>query len=177
VELRGSSLDSAAFLLALAAIGLAALAFLATRNGAALVMCAILLAGLVAGRLIGVAGTTLLVAALGLGAVLWIVWIDPIAGPRRTSAIAHFTGGALAAWALGQTLRRRGWRLWAEATIVAVAALTVGWELAEWAGDRILETSLVPNRADSALDILFGCLGGLAGLGLAGLSSLRGASG
>jgi hypothetical protein len=137
-------------------------------------MCAILLAGLLAGRLIGIAGTTLLVVALVLGAVLWIVWIDPVAGPRRTSAIAHFTGGALAAWALGQTLHRRGWRHWAEATLIAVAALTVGWEVAEWAGDRVLETSLVPDRTDSALDIFFGCLGGLAGLGVAGFLSLRG---
>ena len=177
MELRRSELDAAAFMLALAAIGLAALAFLATRNGAALVMCAILLAGLVAGRLIGVAGTTLLFAALVLGAVLWIVWIDPVAGPRRTSAIAHGTGGALAGWALGQTLRRRGWRLWAEAAFVAVVALTIGWELAEWAGDRALDTSLVPNRTDSALDVFFGCLGGLAGVGVAGLLSSRGDNG
>jgi hypothetical protein len=177
VELRRSELDAAAFLLALAAIGLASLAFLATRNGAALVMCAILLAGLVAGRLIGIAGVTLLLVALGLGAVLWIVWIDPVAGPRRTSAIAHGAGGALAGWALGQTLRCRGWRLWAEAAMLAVVALTIGWEVAEWAGDRVLDTALVPNRADSALDILFGCLGGLAGVGVAGLISSRADSG
>ena len=177
MELRRSELDGAAFLLALAAIGLATLAFLLTRNGAALIMCSILLAGLVAGRAAGIAGGTLLLVALGLGAVLWIVWIDPVAGPRRTSAIAHFTGGALVAWALGQTLKRRGFGSWAETTIVVVAALTVGWEIAEIAGDRLLDTALVPNRADSALDIFFGCLGGLAGVGAAGFLSLKGDSG
>ena len=171
MELRRHELDNAAFLLALAAIGLASLAFIATRNGAALVMCAILLAGLVAGRLVGVAGTTLLLVALVLGVVLWFVWIDPVAGPRRTSAIAHGTGGALVGWALGQTLRRRGVRFWAEVALLAVVALTVGWEIAEWAGDRVLDTALVPNRADSALDIFFGCFGGLAGIGIAGLLS------
>ena len=177
VEAERPSLDGAAFLLALAAIGIAALAFVATRNGAALIMCSILLAGLVAGRVAGIAGGTLLLVALGLGAVLWIVWIDPVAGPRRTSAIAHFTGGALVAWALGQTLKARGFRHWAEATIVVVAALTVGWEIAEIIGDRVLDTALVPNRTDSALDIFFGCLGGLAGLGVAGFLSLRADSG
>jgi hypothetical protein len=177
MELRRADLDAAAFALALGAIGLATFGFLVNANGAALIMCGICLAGLVVGRLVGVAGGTLLVVALGLTVVLWIVWVDPLAGPRKTSALAHFTGGGLAGWALAQTLRRRRWSAWIAAALVGVLALTVAWEIGEWIGDRALDTALIPDRTDSALDTFFGCLGGAAGVGFARLISPRTSSG
>ncbi len=73
-------------------------------------------------------------------------------------------GGVLMGWALGTTLRRRRLPAWALATMVGVLALTMTWELAEWVGDRVLDTALIPNRQDSAYDIFFGCLGGAAGI-------------
>jgi hypothetical protein len=164
---RRDPLDALAFAGALAVLSAAALWFVADRNGAAVVMCGILLAGLVAGRAAGVSGRVLLPVSLGLALILWMVWFDPVGGPRRTSAVAHGAGGVLAGWALGVTLRRRlGWPEWAVAAILAVGALTILWELGELVGDRALDTALVPNKRDSALDIFFGALGGIAGVAL-----------
>ena len=49
----------------------------------------------------------------------------------------------------------------------AVIALTIVWELGEYAGDRLFDTSLRPNNRDSAEDILFGSAGGLVGIAFA----------
>jgi hypothetical protein len=163
VELHRSDLGGLAFGLAMGALGAATLAFVATRNGAALVMCGICLAGLVAGRLAGVGGVTLLAVALGLCAILWLVWISPI--DRYVSPTAHLAGGFLAGWAIAETLRARGWGQWIAAAFAAVFALTIAWEIGEYVGDRILDTALIPSRRDSAFDIFFGCIGG--GLGIA----------
>jgi hypothetical protein len=145
VELSRQRLDNLAFMLALAAISAAAAGFASQRNGAAFVMCAICAAGLVAGRLAGISGGVTLAVALGLVAILWIVWVDPLSTPRRTNVVAHSAGGARAA-------------------MIGVLALTVAWELGELAGDRLLDTALIPSRRDSAFDIFFGCLGGAAGI-------------
>ena len=163
-------LDAFAFLIALGALGAAAVAFVAQRNGAALVMCAICLAGLVLGRLAGVTGAALLVVGLGLTAILWMVWIDPPAGPRVTSSIGHVAGGALAGWALALTMRPRlGPELWRFAALIGVIALTGVWELAELIGDSLLDTGLIPNLRDSAEDVVFGIAGGLCAIVLVGL--------
>ncbi|MEO8093169.1 MAG: hypothetical protein ABI726_10725 [bacterium] len=156
--------DMLAFALALAALVAAAFGFTAARNGAALVMCAICVAGLLAGRLVGLSGGVTLAVALGLVAILWMVWVDPPASSHRTSTLAHAAGGALVGWALGTTLRRRRWPAWAVVAMIGVLSLTVAWELAELAGDQILDTALLPSWRDSAYDIFFGCLGGAAGI-------------
>lgn len=170
-------LDGAAALLAIGAMGAAGLAFAVKANGAALVMCAICFAGLFAGRLAGVSGFALLFVAIGLVGILWVAWVDPLATSRRTSAFAHTSGGFLVGGAIATTLRRRlSSPAWAIAAITAVAALTVGWELCEYLGDRLLETALAPNRRDSAEDIVFGCFGGTAAVVLVGLLGYVGGS-
>jgi hypothetical protein len=166
-------LDLLAFAFALALVAWPAIAFASERNGAATIMCAMCLAGLVAGRIVGVPGRVLLPVALGLVVVLWMIWIDPPAGPRKTSALAHATGGALAGWALVEALshRMRNWLTVALVALSAVIVLTLVWELGEYAGDRLFDTSLMVNRGGSAEDILFGTIGGLVGITVAGVGA------
>ena len=168
-----SEIDGIAFGLALGALGAATLAFFVTRNGAALVMCGLCLTGLLVGRLAGVPGPVLLFAALGLSWILWIVWVDPVASPRKTSAAAHVGGGALVGWALSEALRRRGFGYWPLLALAGVLALAIAWEIGELIGDSILGTALVPDRSDSAVDIFFGCAGGAIGVGFARLIAPR----
>jgi hypothetical protein len=167
-------LDLLAFGLALALVAWPAIGFVSERNGAAAIMCAMCLAGLVAGRMVGVPGRVLLPVAFGLTAVLWLIWIDSPVGPRKTSAIAHAVGGTLAGWALVEALRPR-FRDPLSVALVAVSAviaLTLVWELGEYVGDRLFDTALQPNRRDSAEDILFGTVGGLAGITFGGIVAL-----
>ncbi|MQA76034.1 MAG: hypothetical protein GEU88_17155 [Solirubrobacterales bacterium] len=174
MEVRRPQIDALAFALALAALGTATLGFVATRNGAAVVMCGLCLAGLVGGRVVGIPGFALLPVAIGLDVILWLVWIDPPAGSHTMSAFAHGAGGALAGWAIAETLRGRlRWPLWAIGAIVAVVCLAVAWELGEFIGDRVLDTSLIPSRRDSALDIFFGGLGATSAVALVCLLAPR----
>ena len=149
------------FAFALGALALLTLAFVGARNGAALIMCGLCFAGLLGARIIGFSNRALVPVALGLVAILWMVWIDPPASSRRTSALAHGAGGALVGWALAEYLRARvAWPLWGFAAISAVFGLTILWELGELFGDRVLDTALIPSARDSAEDIFFGTLGG-----------------
>lgn len=173
MELRRLDLDSLAFAFAVSALGAATLAFVAVRNGAAVVMCSLCVAGLIAGRLAGIRGVALLAVALGLIAVLWLVWVDSPAGPRTTSGLAHVAGGALVGWAIARTLLARRAPAWGLLAILAVATLTVGWEVGELFGDRALGTELDQNKRDAAVDIFFGCLGGTAGIAFARLLAPR----
>jgi hypothetical protein len=164
-------LDLLAFALALALVASPTIVFFSERNGAAAIMCAMCLAGLVAGRLVGVSGRVLLPVALGLVVVLWMVWIDSPAGPRKTSALAHAIVGMLAGWALVEALRHRI-RDWLSVSLVALAVVIVValvWEVGEYAGDRLFDTALIPRKRDSAEDILFGTAGGLVGITFAGV--------
>lgn len=166
--------DEILFALAFGSICALGLGFAASRNGAAALMALIVLGGLVAGRVVGVPGRTLLLLALGLVAILWIAWVDPPGDGRRTSALAHFAAGALAGWALAATLAARvRWPAWALFAVAALPAITIGWELAEYVGDQIFDTALAASATDSALDVLFGCFGGTAGVALAALSPAR----
>lgn len=167
-------LDFLAFAFALALVAWPAIAFVSERNGAAAIMCAMCLAGLVAGRVVGVPGRVLLPVAFGLMVVLWMLWIDVPIGPRKTSALAHAIGGTLAGWALVEALRHRvqDWLSVALLAFSAVIVLTLVWELGEYAGDRLFDTALNPNKADSAEDILFGTAGGLVGITFAGVAAL-----
>ena len=174
MELR-RELDTVAFLIAVGALTATAAVFAAQRNGAAVLMGAMCLAGLVLGRFAGISGPALLTVALGLAAILWMVWIDPPASNRKTSALAHLAGGALAGWALGLTLRPHfGMQLWPFAALACVVVLTGVWELAEWLGDGVLDTGLNPNVRHSAEDVFFGTCGGIAAIVLVGLVSQRG---
>jgi hypothetical protein len=156
------------FAFALGALALLTLAFVGARNGAALVMCGLCLAGLLAARLAGFSNRALVPVTLGLVVILWMVWIDPPTGGRKTSALAHFAGGALLGWALSEYLRGRlAWPLWALAALGGVFGLTVLWELGELFGDQVLSTALIPSASDSAFDILFGTFGGAVGVTLA----------
>jgi uncharacterized protein (DUF697 family) len=166
--------DLLAFAVALDLFASPAIALVSERNGAATIMCAMCLAGLVAGRIVGVPGRVLLPVAFGLVVVLWMVWIDPPASSRKTTALAHAIGGTLVGWALVEALRHRI-RDWLPVALVAlsvVIVLALVWELGEYAGDRLFDTSLIPNKADSAEDILFGTVGGLAGITFAGVGAL-----
>ena len=166
-------LDLLAFAFALVLVAWPAIAFVSERNGAAAIMCAMCLAGLVAGRIVGVPGRVLLTVAFGLMVVLWMVWIDPPASARKTSALAHAIGGTLAGWALVEALRPRlsDWLPVALVALSVVIVLTVVWELGEYAGDRLFDTALIPDKGDSAEDILFGTVGGLVGITIAGVGA------
>jgi hypothetical protein len=162
------------FAFALGALALLSLFFYATRNGAALLMCALCLGGLLTARIAGFSNLALVPLALGVVVLLWIVWFDPPAGPHRTSALVHGAGGALVGWAIAESLRGRlSWPAWGVVTLASVAGLAVLWELGELLGDRILETALIPSARDSALDISFGILGGAVAIGLARLLPQR----
>jgi hypothetical protein len=163
------------FAFALGALALLSLAFLETRNGAALVMCALCFAGLVGARLAGFSNRALVPVAIGLVAILWIVWFDPLpTTSRNVSAIAHAAGGALIGWALSEFLRTRiAWPYWGVIALFAVFSVTLLWELGEYAGDRILTTSLQASKTDSFLDVFFGTFGGASTVALAWLLTPR----
>jgi hypothetical protein len=155
------------FAFALGALALLSAFFYGARNGAALIMCALCLGGLVAARAAGFTNLALVPLALGVVVLLWMVWIDPPAGPHRTGALVHAGGGLLVGWAIAESLRGRlSWPSWAAAALVGVFALTILWELGEYVGDRVLDTALIPNASDSARDIFFGTLGGATAIGL-----------
>lgn len=158
------------FAFALGALALLSLAFFGARNGAALIMCGLVFAGLIGARLAGFSNRALVPLALGLVAILWIVWVDPPASSRRTSALAHGAGGALIGWAVADYLRVRiSWPAWGLVALAAVFSLTLLWELGELVGDRVLETALIPSKRDSAEDIFFGTLGGVGAVFVAWL--------
>jgi hypothetical protein len=162
------------FAFALGALALLTMFFYGSRNGAALVMCALCFGGLLAARVAGFSNLALVPLALGVVALLWMVWIDPPAGPHRTSALAHAAGGLLVGWALAQSLQGSlSWPSWGFAAAAGVFGLAVLWELGEYAGDRVLDTALIPSARDSSLDIFFGTLGGATAIGLARLLSER----
>ena len=163
-------LDLLAFAFALALVAWPAVAFVSERNGGAAIMCAMCLAGLVAGRIVGVPGRVLLPVAFGLMVVLWMVWVDPPASSWKTSVLAHAIGGILVGWALVEALRHRigDWLTVALVALSVVIVLTLVWELGEYVGDRLFDTSLIPNKRDSAEDIFFGTVGGLVGITFSG---------
>ncbi len=166
------------FAFALGALALLSAAFFYSRNGAALVMCALCVAGLLAARLAGFSNRALVPVAAGVVVILWMVWIDPPASSHRTSALAHCAGGALIGWALSEYLRGRlGWPQWGLAALAAVVGVTVLWELGEYLGDDLLGTALQPNKTDSAADIFFGTFGGATTVALAWLLAPRTARG
>lgn len=154
------------FAIALAALSLLTFGFLAARNGAALVMCGLCFAGLLAARAAGFTNRALVPLTAGVVIVLWVLWVNPPAiGLPATSAFAHLSGGLLGGWAVSEYLRARvAWPLWALGAVGAVFGLTILWELGELLGDLTLDTALIPSRRDSALDITFGTLGGAAGV-------------
>jgi hypothetical protein len=164
-----------AFALALALVVLAALGFVSDRNGPATIMSAMCLGGLVAGGIVGVPGRVLLPVAFGFMVVIWMTKIDPAANGNEASAFAHAIGGGLVGWALVEALRPRI-RDWLSVALVAlsvVIALTLVWEIGEYAGDRLFDTALDPGWRDSAIDIFFGTAGGIVGIAFAGAVSLR----
>jgi hypothetical protein len=165
-----------AFGLALGLVALPAVSFIYERNGAATLMNAMCLAGILAAGIIGVPRRVLLPVAFGFMLVLLMVWIDPSSTPWKTSAVAHGIGGSLVGWTLVEALRRRisDLRSVALAALTVVIVLTLVWELGEYVGDRLFDTALEPGWRDSAIDIFFGTAGGIVGIAFAGLAlSLR----
>lgn len=158
------------FAFALGALALLTFAFLAARNGAALIMCGLCIAGLLAARVIGFSDRALVPVAVGVVGLLWVVWIVQPGDSHQTSALAHGMGGVLAGWAIAEYLRSRlegpEWMIAAFAAVVLIAVL---WELGEYVGDRALDTGLIPNKRDSAVDIAFGACGGAIGVAVAWL--------
>jgi hypothetical protein len=173
MDVRRLRIDLFAF--ALGALALLTYGFYASRNGGAVIMCGLCFGGLLAARLMGFSNRALVPVAIGLVILLWMVWIHPPEiSSHKTSAIAHGAGGLLIGWALSEYLRHRvAWPLWAIGAIAAVFGLTILWELGEYLGDRAFETGLVPNKRDSAVDIVFGTFGGCAATVLAAMIPTR----
>jgi hypothetical protein len=154
------------FALAIGLLAALTVAFYMHRNGGAVIMCTAITAGLIVGRVIGFSNRALVPAALGLIAVLVLVWgeILPVSS-HVNSAIAHGTGGMLVGWAMSEYVRDRYiWALWPLAVLVAVFSVGVVWELIELFGDKAFNTDLTPNIHDSINDVAFGMLGGLVGM-------------
>ena len=153
-------IDLSAYAFALGALALLALVFYSARNGAALIMCGLIFTGLGVAWLANFSPRTLVPVALGLTAILWMVWVDPPASSQKTSALAHTAGGALMGWAVSEYLRVRiSWPFWGIAALAAAFGVTLLWEMGELIGDRVLDTALVPNARDSAADVFFGTAG------------------
>jgi hypothetical protein len=170
VDTLRTRLDLLAFALALALLAWPAIGFVSERNGAAAIMCAMCLGGLLAGRIVGVPGRVLLPVAFGLTVVLWMIWIASPLGAWKTSALGHAIGGTVVGWALVEALRHRIRDQLSVALLAlsAVIVLTLVWELGEYAGDRLLDTTLDPSTRDSVEDILFGTAGGILGITFGG---------
>ena len=153
------------FAFGLGALVLLTLGFVGARNGAAVIMCSLCLAGLIGARVIGFSSRALAPPAAGLTLLLWIVWLHPPdLTTHQTSALIHGIGGVLVGWAVSEYLRSRiPWPLWAIGAVAIVFGLTVLWELGEWLGDREFDTALNATKRDSAIDISFGTLGGSLG--------------
>lgn len=168
MDLRHLRIDS--YLFGALVLAATTLGFVVAQNGAATVMGAMCIGGLIAGRLAGAPNRALVPLAFGLAAILWMVWIEPPAGPRRTTTLAHFAGGALVGWGLAEWMRGRlassAWPLAAAAGVVVAAVL---WEVAEWRADTWLGTGMVPSLRDSVLDVGFGALGGVVGIAISWL--------
>ena len=170
MDVRRLRIDLFAF--ALGALTLLSLAFFGARNGAALILCALIFCGLLAARAAGFSNRALVPVALGLVGILWMVWIDPPASGHKTSALAHAGGGALLGWALSEYLRTRlAWPVWGVVALASVFGLAVMWEICELIGDRILDTALIPSARDSAEDIIFGTCGAAVAVAAARLLS------
>jgi len=163
------------FAFALGALALLTYGFFAARNGGAVIMCGLCLAGLIVARLAGFSNRALVPLTFGLVVLLWILWVDPPPlSNHQISALAHGSGGLLGGWALSEYLRGRlEWPLWAIGAVAVVFGLTVLWELGELLGDRAFDTALIPNKRDSAFDIAFGTLGGAVGVLVASLLPYR----
>ncbi len=163
------------FAIALGAVGLLTLSFFSSRNGAAVVMCTIVIVGLLCARLVGLSNRALVPVALGFVVLLYLVWINPpFESDHRNSALIHGIGGVLVGWAAAEYLRGRvEWPLWAIGAVAVVFGLTLVWELGEYLGDRALDTALIPSKRDSAIDITFGTMGGAFGVLLASLVPAR----
>jgi hypothetical protein len=176
VETSRPQLDLLAFAIALALLAWAAASFVSAHNAAASVMCAMCLAGLVGGRVVGVPGRVLAIVALGLVFALWIIWVDRPGDPVTRSALAHGTGGIVAGWAIVEAARRRtsNWAAIAAVTLAGVVVIGMLWELGELIGDQVFDTSLIPKAGDSAADITFGTLGGAVGIALGAVVSRAG---
>ncbi len=157
------------FACALGAMCLLGLSFFIARNAAAVIMCAFCFGGLVAARLAGFSNRALVPLAFGLVVLVWLVWDASPDNARLTSTLAHFVAGGLAGWAIAEFLRSHNLLAplaLALATLTAVLTIAVVWELGEIAADRAFDTSLIPNKRDSAVDIFFGTAGGVGGVAI-----------
>jgi hypothetical protein len=163
------------FAFALGALSLLTVGFFVARNGGAVVMCGLCLAGLMTARLAGFSNRALVPLTAGLVFVLVFAWVTPVGNSHQVSAFAHLTGGALVGWALAEYLRTRvAWPIWGLAAVAVVFGLTVLWELGELVGDQVLTTALEPSLRDSVLDIFFGTVGGTGVVALAWLMAPSG---
>jgi hypothetical protein len=163
------------FAFALGALTLLAVSFYSARNGAALIMCTLVFAGLLFARAVGFSNRALVPVAGGLVVLLWVLWVHPPSlSDHKMSAMAHGLGGVLVGWAVAEYLRGRiDWPLWAIGAVAVVFSLTVLWEIGEYMGDRVLDTALQASKRDSAIDITFGTFGGTVGVILAALVPAR----
>ena len=84
------------FAFSLGALSLLTLGFFVARNGAAVIMCSLCFAGLVAARLVGFSNRALVPLAGGLVAILFILWVgDPLPlTSHQVSAFAHASAAA-----------------------------------------------------------------------------------
>jgi hypothetical protein len=153
------------------ALALLTFGFVQARNGGAVIMCALCVAGLVTARVLGFSNRALVPLTAGLVILLWIAWVHPPdMTAHQTSALIHGIGGVLVGWAVSEYLRLRlPWPLWAIGAVGIVFGLTLMWELGEWLGDRELDTALNSSRRDSAIDVAFGTLGGSVGTMIAAI--------
>src|SRR5262245_23878963 len=104
-----------AFAFELGALALLTLGFVEARNGGAVIMCSLCLAGLITARLLGFSNRALVPLTGGLVVLLWVAWVHPPdLTAHQSSALIHGIGGVLVGWAVSEYLRGKvDWPLWA----------------------------------------------------------------
>ena len=120
------------------------------RNGAAVVMCGLCFAGLLAARLAGFSNRALVPLAPAWSCSSgWSGSIRRRSASPRPAPSPTAAGGLLVGWAVWPSTCAAGsrGRCGRSAPSRAVFGAHVLWELGELLGDRILDTALIPSRA------------------------------
>jgi hypothetical protein len=153
---------------AIAGFALAAGAFVVLEEDTEASMFGLGFVGLVALRVLGVQGRSLLALAVVLAALISAGLLGLIGGSPLGGTGLHVVVSGLLAWALAEPVWSRmesraqpGRRV---AVLVAVVlVLGVGWEIGEQVADSLLGTSLSVGLGETLVDLLADALGALGG--------------
>lgn len=155
---------------AIAALGIAATAFLMLREDTEASLFGLAFLGLIAGRALGVPRRSLFLVAITISAVIPAVLLGGSGNSAVASTIAHLLVSGMLAWALSEPVwsrllppKRASATRALLTLVVAVLALGVCWEVAELVADAATGAGLSLGLADIAGDLAADAVGALAG--------------